>query len=179
MHLDGARLWEAVAAGAGSLRDYCRLFDSVQLCLTKGLGAPVGSVVVGSATFIRRARWMRKMVGGGIRAAGVLTGPARVAVEDVFLTGRLQRAQQVAIRIAQSWVVLGGRLARPTETNMVWLDVDCTPDFDKRDFFRLADEAGLRLMQNMLEGRIVVHYQICDDAVNRLFHVMALSFRSG
>lgn len=178
MHLDGARLWEAVAAGAGSLQDYCRLFDSVQLCLTKGLGAPVGSVVVGSAAFVHRARWMRKLVGGGIRAAGVLTGPARVAVEDVFLAGRLQRAQQVAVRIAQRWVALGGRLAWPTETNMVWLDLDCTPGFDKREFFRQVDEAGLRLMQNMLEGRIVVHYQICDDAVDRLFQVMALSFRS-
>jgi threonine aldolase len=173
MHLDGARIWEAVAAGAGSLSDYCELFDSVQLCLTKGLGAPIGSVIVGSREFVHRARWMRKMVGGGMRAAGVLTAPARVAVQDVFLGGKLERAQRIALSIGQRWIGLGGKLAKPIETNMVWLDLENAAGFDKANFFSLANQAGIRMMQGMLEGRIVVHYQICDDAVQRLFRIMA------
>ncbi|KAL8765712.1 MAG: hypothetical protein Q9194_006485, partial [Teloschistes cf. exilis] len=59
-HLDGARIWEAVAAGAGSLKDYCECFDSVSLCFSKGLGAPIGSIIVGSHQFIKRARHIRK-----------------------------------------------------------------------------------------------------------------------
>lgn len=67
VHLDGARLWEAVVSGAGSLKDYCACFDSVSLCLSKGLGAPIGSIVVGTKAFKERARWIRKMFGGGTR----------------------------------------------------------------------------------------------------------------
>ena len=60
MHLDGARIWEAVVAGAGSLPDFTREFDSVSLCFSKGLGAPIGSMLVGSKEFIKRSRWVRK-----------------------------------------------------------------------------------------------------------------------
>jgi len=78
LHLDGARLWEAVAAGAGSLKDYCVCFDSISLCFSKGLGAPIGSVIVGTQAFRERARWIRKSIGGGLRQAGVVTAAARV-----------------------------------------------------------------------------------------------------
>jgi threonine aldolase len=57
VHLDGARIWEAAASGAGLLSEYTSIFDSVSLCFSKGLGAPIGSIVVGSRTFIHRARW--------------------------------------------------------------------------------------------------------------------------
>lgn len=81
MHLDGARIWEAVAAGAGSLEDFTSCFDSASLCFTKGLDAPIGSIIVESSHFIKRARWIRKMLDGGIRQAGLVAAPARVAVE--------------------------------------------------------------------------------------------------
>lgn len=71
LHLDGARLWEVVAAGAGSLPDFCKCFDSVSLCFSKGLGAPIGSMMVGSKAFIKHARWIRKSIGGGIRMSGI------------------------------------------------------------------------------------------------------------
>lgn len=87
MHLNGARLWEAVV-GAGSLKDYAACFDSIQLCFTKGLGAPIASVVVGNADFVERALWMRHMLERGFRAAGVITAPPRVAVKQVYLGGR-------------------------------------------------------------------------------------------
>jgi threonine aldolase len=66
VHLDGARLWEAVAAGAGTLEDYCACADSVSLCFSKGLGAPMGSILVGTEGFVKRARGIRKMLGGGV-----------------------------------------------------------------------------------------------------------------
>ncbi|KAL8689706.1 MAG: hypothetical protein Q9218_004687, partial [Villophora microphyllina] len=85
MHLDGARLWEAVAAGAGTLKDYCACFDSISLCFSKGLGAPIGSIIVGSPPFVARARHIRKSLGGGLRQSGVIAAPARVAVDETFL----------------------------------------------------------------------------------------------
>ena len=67
MHLDGARLFDAVTAEGVDIKDYCDCFDSVSICLSKGLGAPMGSVIVGSKRFINRAKFFRKMFGGGTR----------------------------------------------------------------------------------------------------------------
>lgn len=67
MHLDGARLFDAVTAEAVDIKEYCECFDSVSICLSKGLGAPMGSVIVGSKRFINRAKFFRKMFGGGTR----------------------------------------------------------------------------------------------------------------
>ncbi|KDN50712.1 hypothetical protein RSAG8_01210, partial [Rhizoctonia solani AG-8 WAC10335] len=83
IHCDGARLWNAVAAGAGSFREYGAAFDSISLCFSKGIGAPVGSVLVGSKAFIDRARWVRKSIGGGMRQSGVIAGAARAALDEV------------------------------------------------------------------------------------------------
>ncbi|TVY40497.1 Aldolase [Lachnellula occidentalis] len=171
MYLDGARLWEAVAAGCGTLKEYAACFDSFSLCFTKGLGAPNGSMIIGSKTFIKRCRWWRKAVGGGIRAAGVVAAPARVAVEQVFLGGRLQATQMMAKRIAQRWESLGGTLEHPTETNMIWLDLDAA-EIDKEVFADMAQQVGIRTIRREIvghEGRLVMHYQISDDAVSRLF----------
>jgi threonine aldolase len=77
MHLDGARLWDVVTAGAGTLKEFCSLFDTVTMCFSKGLGPPVGSILVGSKVDLQYARWVRKSLGGGMRMTGVLTGPAR------------------------------------------------------------------------------------------------------
>ncbi|KAL8825852.1 MAG: hypothetical protein Q9170_007632, partial [Blastenia crenularia] len=77
MHLDGARLWEAVAAGGGSLTDYCAAFDSVTVCMSKGLGAPMGAIVAGSEAFIHRLRAVRKLFGGGMRQSAMIAAPAR------------------------------------------------------------------------------------------------------
>ncbi|KAL8979220.1 MAG: hypothetical protein Q9205_005390, partial [Flavoplaca limonia] len=111
LHLDGARLWEAVSAGAGSLKEYCACFDSVSLCFSKGLGAPIGSIVVGSQPFIKRARHIRKAMGGGMRQSGVIAAPARVAVDETFLGGKLVKSHETAKRVGKMWVSRGGKLA--------------------------------------------------------------------
>ncbi|KAL4738133.1 aromatic amino acid beta-eliminating lyase/threonine aldolase [Aspergillus similis] len=163
MHLDGARLWEAVAAGAGSLKDYCACFDSVNLCFSKGLGAPIGSIIVGTRSFRERARWIRKSIGGGLRQSGVICGPARVAVEDTFLGGKLQESHTRARKVARIWEAHGGKLTYPVETNMVWLDLEPTGT-SLGEFIEKGEALGLALMG----PRLVVHYQICDEAVRRL-----------
>jgi threonine aldolase len=82
VHLDGARLWNAVAASGVDADDYAGCVDSVMFCFSKGLGAPVGSVLVGSASFIREARGLRARLGGSMRQAGVIAAAAEVALRD-------------------------------------------------------------------------------------------------
>nr|OQO28961.1 hypothetical protein B0A51_03770 [Rachicladosporium sp. CCFEE 5018] len=167
MHLDGARLWEAIAAGAGSLKDYCACFDSISLCFSKGLGAPIGSIIVGTKAFRERARHIRKSMGGGLRQAGVVTAPARVAVEDTFLGGKLTACHDRARQIAKLWESYGGKTTNPVETNMVWFDLKAANCSVER-FIEEGQKAGLRL----LGGRLVVHYQIGEEAVERLEKLM-------
>lgn len=167
MHLDGARLWEAVAAGAGGLKEYCDCFDSVSLCFSKGLGAPIGSIIIGTEKFRERARWVRKSIGGGLRQAGVVTAAARVAVEETFLGGKLKNSHEMARRIADVWTGYGGKTSNPVETNMVWFDLEAA-GISVEEFIKMGDKAGLRL----LGGRLVVHYQIGDEAVRRLDKLM-------
>jgi threonine aldolase len=170
LHLDGARIWEAVVSGAGSLTEYCKEFDSVSLCFSKGLGAPVGSVLVGTKKLIKQARWVRKSIGGGLRQPGVVTAAARVAVDETFgkspngEDGILKRSHITAKKIADVWTSLGGQLAQPTETNMVWPDL-ADANCSASDFVEIGKKHGLRLHAG---GRLVVHYQISDEAVQKL-----------
>ncbi|KAF2096447.1 hypothetical protein NA57DRAFT_67185 [Rhizodiscina lignyota] len=163
MHLDGARLWEAVAADAGTLKEYCALFDSVSLCFSKGLGAPIGSIIVGCKDFIKRCRWIRKSIGGGLRMVGVISSAARVSVEETFLSGKLKQSHANARRIEVMWKGLGGKVDLPVETNMVWLNLKAA-GISADEFIKLAQTEGLRTMG----GRLVVHYQICEEAIQRL-----------
>lgn len=173
MHLDGARIWEAVVAGAGSLPDFAKEFDSASLCFSKGLGAPIGSILVGSEEFVKRSRWVRKSIGGGLRQAGVVTAAARVAVDETFGKGPngegglLRPSHDRAKSIAKIWTDLGGKLQHPTETNMVWLDLE-DAGVPSGKFAELGKAKGLRF----LEGRLVVHYQVSDEAVSRLEELM-------
>lgn len=173
LHLDGARVWEAVVAGAGALDEYCREFDSVSLCFSKGLGAPAGSILVGGEKFIKHARWIRKSIGGGLRQVGILTAAARVAMDETFGKGvhgdggKLKGSHEMAEQIAGMWKALGGRLDKPVETNMVWLDLT-DAGISGDEFVRTGKEKGLTL----LGGRLVVHYQIGEEAVEKLEEVM-------
>lgn len=172
IHLDGARLWEACAAGAGSLAQYCACVDSVSLCFSKGLGAPIGSIIAGSKPFIQRARHIRKGLGGGTRQAGWISAPARVAVDETFLGGKLAASHARARDIARMWTDRGGTLTTPTETNMVWLDLGALrrPQLQQEEESesKIFTEKALQKGIIVNGGRLVVHYQICDEAVRRL-----------
>ncbi len=82
MHLDGARIWNASVATGIPLDEYGRYFDSIQCCFSKGLGAPIGSIVIGDANFIEKARRFRKMFGGGMRQVGIIASAAIYALEN-------------------------------------------------------------------------------------------------
>ncbi len=169
MHLDGARLWEAVAAGAGALKEYCACFDSVTMCFSKGLGAPIGSIITASKAFVERARHIRKGLGGGIRQAGVVTASARIGVDETFLgdDNKLAATHRRARAIADMWRGKGGKLTQATETNMVWLDLEAA-GVSREEFV----EAGVKEGVRFLGGRVVVHYQVSEEAVRRLECVM-------
>lgn len=161
LHCDGARLWEAVVAGAGSLIDYCSYFDTVSLCFSKGLGAPIGSILVGTQATIKHARWVRKSIGGGLRQAGVVTAPARVAIDETFKGGLLKASHDLAKEVGEIWTGLGGKMVHPVHTNMCWLDLKTAGCSDER-FRELGREVGLKLMGN----RMVIHYQIAQRAAD-------------
>ncbi|OAA37888.1 l-allo-threonine aldolase [Metarhizium rileyi] len=180
MHCDGARLWEAVAAGAGALPEFCAHFDTLSLCFSKGLGAPVGSILVGSQETLKHARWVRKSIGGGMRQPGFITACARVAVDETFgketdgSDGWLKKSHEMAKKVEALWSGMGGKLVHPVHTNMCWIDLDSAKCSDDR-FINLSQDAGLAVSG----GRLVTHYQVAqngDDVLRRLRDVFQKVF---
>ncbi|ORY78091.1 pyridoxal phosphate-dependent transferase [Leucosporidium creatinivorum] len=165
MHLDGARLWEVVAASGSSLEELCRPFDSVSLCMSKGLGAPVGSVLVGSKEIIQKAKWFRKAFGGGIRQSGGLAAGANYALDNHL--SLLPRTHALAKQLANGLADLGVRLLLPVETNMLWIDPSPL-GFTLDELALKARSLGL----NMGASRFIVHHQITEDAVQDLLRAV-------
>jgi threonine aldolase len=124
MHLDGARLWNAVVASGIPARKWASHFDSVSVCFSKGLGAPVGSALAGSRDVVTRARRIRKLYGGGMRQAGVIAAAALYALDHHI--DRLGDDHRNARTIAAAIVDTPGLQLDPpeVETNLVWFRVD-------------------------------------------------------
>jgi threonine aldolase len=124
MHLDGARLWNAVVATGVPARDWAKLFDTVSVCFSKGLGAPIGSALAGLREFIARARRVRKLFGGGMRQAGIAAAGALFALDNHIerLAEDHRHAQVIAQAIADT---PGLRLDPPeVETNLIFFQVE-------------------------------------------------------
>jgi threonine aldolase len=124
MHLDGARLWNAAVASGVSLAEWASHFDSVSVCFSKGLGAPVGSALAGTRDFVVRARRIRKLLGGGMRQAGVIAAAALYAIDHHIerLADDHRNAKTIGEAVADT---PGLRLDPPqVETNIVWFQVD-------------------------------------------------------
>src|SRR5262249_28265032 len=124
LHLDGARLWNAVVVTAIPAAEWARHFDSVSVCFSKGLGAPVGSALAGSRDFVARARRVRKLFGGGMRQAGVIAAAALYALDHHVqrLADDHRNAQVIARAIADT---PGLSLDPPkVETNLIWMRVE-------------------------------------------------------
>lgn len=124
MHLDGARLWNAVVATGTPATEWAAQFDTVSVCFSKGLGAPIGSALVGPREFVDRARKIRKLFGGGMRQAGMAAAGALYAVENHI--DRLADDHRNARVIAQAVADTPGLRLHPpdVETNLVWFLVD-------------------------------------------------------
>ncbi|KAL8287523.1 hypothetical protein RQP46_003381 [Phenoliferia psychrophenolica] len=165
MHCDGARMWEVVAKTGLSLEELCRPFDSVSLCMSKGLGAPIGSVLVGSRALINKAKWFRKLFGGGIRQSGMLAVGARYALDNHLPL--LPGTHALAAHLSSSLSDLGVRLVIPTETNMCWIDP--TPlGFPLAGLVSRAKARGITLGGS----RLICHFQISTEAVNDLINLV-------
>jgi threonine aldolase len=124
LHLDGARLWNAVIATGIPAKQWAGLFDSVSACFSKGLGAPVGSALSGSKEFVMRARRIRKLFGGSMRQAGVLASAALYALDHHVerLAEDHRNAQVIAAAIGDT---PGLRLTPPeVDTNLIWFQVE-------------------------------------------------------
>jgi threonine aldolase len=168
VHLDGARVFNAAVANAGeggdalaALRQMTDVFDSVSVCFSKGLGAPMGSALCGSKELIARAHRVRKMTGGGLRQAGVVAAAALYALDHHV--DRLRQDHAMAQRLAAGLQSLSGLAVRSAQTNIVFLDVS-----EGRGPALLAHlKAAGVLATGMLGLRFVTHLDVDADAIDR------------
>jgi threonine aldolase len=159
LHCDGARIWNAHVATGVPLATYGELFDSLSVCLSKGLGAPVGSLVVTSAAMAQEARLLRKRLGGGMRQAGMLAAAGLYALDH-----HLPRLPEDHARAA----TLGAALGVRTVTNIVPLVVP-----DARAFAAAAREQGVLVgVVGPTRARMVVHLDIDDAGIARAAEVV-------
>ncbi len=169
IHLDGARAFNAAIAQSVSIATLCAPFDSVSICLSKGLAAPVGTVLLGSKAFINNAHRYRKMFGGGMRQAGVIAAAGIVALET--MTDRLIEDHARARALAEGLMAMDGiqvNLAA-VQTNMVYCQCADAPGFAKR----IANQGVLCNAIGSSQLRMVIHYQISDEDVKTTLRVVA------
>lgn len=171
IHLDGARVFNAAVALGRAASELTLHADSVSLCLSKGLAAPVGSVLCGPTDFIARARRVRKMVGGGMRQCGVIAAAGIVALEE--MVDRLTEDHANARRLAEGLATVEGLsvdLDR-VETNMVYFRLVTDGLTSDELVERLADR-GVKCMSLDIGGfRMVTHYGIEQDDIDRAVKV--------
>lgn len=172
MHLDGARLWNAAAATGDDIADFAAPFDTVSVCLSKGLGAPVGSVLVGSAELIHEAHKWRKMLGGALRQVGLIAAAGRYALEHNRF--RLVDDHSNAEALASGLGAIGGVEVLAQNTNMVFVQLPLDDDGTFVD--ALADQ-DIRVVVNGGRSRMVTHIDIdrsdIDIAVKAIADTLA------
>jgi threonine aldolase len=157
MHLDGARLWNASAASGISELDYAAYFDSVAVCFSKGLGAPVGSALAGDAEFITLAKRFRKMFGGGMRQSGIIAAGALFALDSN--RSRLADDHANAKRLAEGLAGIDGIEVDPAdiETNLVYFGV---ADGRTDELVAGLEEAGVSLLGSGDSCRAVTNLMV-------------------
>ena len=177
VHMDGARVFNASAASGVPVREIVASADTVMFCVSKGLGAPVGSLLTGSAEDIARGRLYRKRLGGGMRQAGVLAAAALVALEET--PPRLADDHANARFLAEGLARIPGVAANPTavETNIVVFDVSGTGLASAEISARLKKHGVLINGINERQMRAVTHYDVdraaCAEALAALADVVA------
>ncbi|OOQ86015.1 putative low-specificity L-threonine aldolase [Penicillium brasilianum] len=166
MHLDGARLFDAVVAEGVDLKEYCACFDSISFCLAKGVGAPMGSVIVGNKRFIERAKWFRKMFGGGTRQPGMMAAAASAALDQTL--SRLPVVHAMAASVAKELETMGYKFALPVQTNMIVLDLEVV-GIPPAAFVGYCKNIQIAVFPN---GRLVFHHQTSQDGTLRLLKAL-------
>lgn len=168
LHLDGARLFNAMAVDGTAPRAWGALFHSISICLSKGLGAPVGSVLIGSASFIHHARRVRKRFGGGMRQAGILAAAGLHALDHHVkrLSEDHDRAKRIGEAIAsRSWCVR----VMPVDTNIVIYDID----HEAGSHVSALETQGIRCFAiGPRQVRMVTHLDVSDDGIERTINAL-------
>jgi len=170
LHLDGARMFNALVASQTNAEDYHNLFDSISICLSKGLGAPIGSVLLGDKAFIKRARKVRKAFGGGMRQVGLLAAAGLYALKNNverleedhanawFLAEELKKLPYVSSMI-------------PPETNIVIFDV--ASSVNPVDLIAYLEKHGIRVVQfGPKSVRMVTHLDVNREQLEEVVRCM-------
>ncbi len=180
LHLDGSRIFNAAVALGLPVAQIARHADSVAFCLSKGLAAPIGSVLAGSGDFIAAARRLRKMVGGGMRQAGVIAAAGIFALEHMI--DRLAEDHANARRLAEGLFAVPGLLLDPAlpETNMVFWRLQEDRGLTVESFLSSLERQGVRVLE-LGKGRLraVPHFGITADHIERAVDAIARAVRQG
>ena len=173
VHLDGARIFNAAVALNVDVKKLASQVDSVNICLSKGLGAPVGSVLCGSNDFIRKARRMRKITGGGMRQCGVLAAAGLTALNEMIK--RLTEDHKNAGKLAQGLINIRGLSVNlsSVQTNIVYFNLDSNTVTADQLVKRL-DAKGIKILAlGPKRLRAVTHYSISSDDIDQALCVFA------
>ena len=165
-HLDGARLFNALVAKGNDPKQYGSIFDSISICLSKGLGAPVGSLLIGKSDFIKKARRIRKVFGGGMRQAGSLAAAGIYALEhhvDLLKTDHQHAKSIENILSKQSFI----KDIMPVETNIVI--ASCDPSFNLKGFIEKMKQQGVLFFSiSPTRFRMVTHLDVTSEMIEML-----------
>ncbi|KAL2644803.1 hypothetical protein R1flu_012390 [Riccia fluitans] len=168
-HIDGARIFNAAVALGVSVERLCRAADSVSICLSKGLGAPVGSVLVGSQAFITKAKRLRKALGGGMRQLGVLCAPGLVCLD--YMVQRLDCDHRNARLLAEGLNRIRGLRVdlNSVDTNIVFIEISSESSLGIEEISEALKRKGILVMtMDRTRIRLVTHYQITEDDARRV-----------
>ncbi|SCU91866.1 LAMI_0E07668g1_1 [Lachancea mirantina] len=187
LHLDGARLWNAATYHDepdkfAYLHKIAPLFDSISMCLSKSIGAPVGSMLIGTPEFMKRARHLQKQQGGGIRQAGFIARIANYCIDYTYPA----KIHQVSLKVQEFWHDLHQTmkdihsfelfLAHPVETNFIFIDL-AKSKINIDVLLKFGGLNGVRLF----DGRLAFHYQNIDDSsletLKKVFLDMAAHYK--
>lgn len=170
LHLDGARLFNAIVEMKENPKDYGEIFDSISVCLSKGLGAPVGSVLLGSRSFINKGRRVRKVFGGGMRQAGYLAAAGLYALQNNISC--LHKDHLHAKKIAEALLKKSfvGKML-PVETNIIIFEF--SGHFTPESFFEKLKQYDILVTPiSKTQVRMVLHLDINEQMVNKTIEVL-------
>jgi len=173
MHLDGARIWNAYVATGIPLAEWAAPFDSVSVCLSKGLGAPVGSLILGSGEFIEKAIRTRKLFGGGMRQAGLLAAAGLYAVENNL--ARLSEDHDNAKALAEGLSKIGGFRVdmKRVQTNIILVDIAETGKKPVEILDVLKDHGVLAVPFGRTRLRFVTHLDVNRDDCEKAIEIIS------
>ena len=173
VHLDGARIFNAAVALKVDVKEIARHADSVSFCLSKGLSAPVGSLVCGSREFVGEARRNRKLLGGGMRQCGIIAAAGITALEQ--MTERLAEDHANARRLAEGIAQIHGLSIEPekVQTNIVYFDL-ASDKLTSEEFAKRLIDRGVKVIQTgPARFRAVIHYGISAEDIDLALAVLS------